>query len=81
MQGNKEDTWPDLCNEIVGKDYTVKIHITEANVVNKEQHYVVTDIMEGFDMENLNESAQQSYPHPITDSEPSVTNDVLPITM
>lgn len=56
------------------KDCTVKLIITEANIEKKQDYYVATDVMEGFKLEACHSAAEESYPYPISESEPQVSN-------
>ncbi|KAK1401352.1 DUF223 domain-containing protein [Heracleum sosnowskyi] len=72
-EGNKEDDWPQLLQSIENKDYTMKIKCIQDNIGEKQNYYVATDIMEGFNLEVLKQEGEERHPHPISYTEPQVS--------
>ncbi|XP_017217513.1 replication protein A 70 kDa DNA-binding subunit B-like [Daucus carota subsp. sativus] len=50
-EGTKDEEFPPILNNILGKVYTLKIRINSENVLKKSNYYLVTDIMEGLYLE------------------------------
>ena len=63
-QVNNDENFPTILNNLIGKDYTLKLKVQMDNIIKKSEFYLVTDIMEGFLMEPYQQQ-QTTIPHPI----------------
>ncbi|KAK1372882.1 hypothetical protein POM88_029075 [Heracleum sosnowskyi] len=72
-EGNKEDNWPSLLQTLENKDYTVKIKCIQDNIGEKQNYYVATNIMQGFNLQVLKQEGEENPPHPISYTEPQVS--------
>ena len=70
-QGNKEEIYPIIFNNLTNKFYSIKLLIKEANTKHKVDAYLATDIMEGSYSE-IKQETEHSYPQPIQSAETRV---------
>ncbi|WOG81862.1 hypothetical protein DCAR_0101016 [Daucus carota subsp. sativus] len=68
---SKDDVFPQILTTIQGKDYTFKIHVTKDNIEKKNQLFVATNIMLGWNFnvqpvvqEEIEQNTQSKIPEP-----------------
>lgn len=58
---------------IQNKECTIMVAICKENIEKKQEYYVATDIVEGYDIQSyMDTEPQQSHPHPVSENEPQV---------